>query len=144
MRTWHIWVVGIVTLLWHAGGAYDYLMTNMRNAEYLEMIPADKRPAFLAFLDAMPGWAKTAWAFGVWGSVAGSLLILVRSRHAVTAFAVALLGLAVSSVYTYLLAPPSVITSPDAMTLAFTGAIVVVLVAVLYYARRQTLAGNLR
>jgi hypothetical protein len=145
MKTpWHIWAVGLLTLLWHAGGAYDYLMTEMRNASYLEMIPQDKRAAFMAYLDAMPSWAVATWALGVWGSVAGSVLILLRSRHAVTGFAVALAGLIATQAYTYLLAPASAMSAPDMTTILFTAVICLVLVAALLYARRMTLAGHLR
>ena len=145
MKTpWHIWVVGLVTLLWHAGGAYDYLMTVTRNAAYLDMIPEEMRAAFMAYIEAMPTWATATWALGVWGAVAGSLLILLRSRHAVTAFLVALFGLAATSVYTYVLAPASPMSQPDTMTLAFSGAIVLILLFALFYSRRQVAAGNLR
>jgi hypothetical protein len=39
------------------------------------------------------------WALGVWGALAGSMLLLLRSRRAVTAFAASLVGLAVSTGY---------------------------------------------
>jgi hypothetical protein len=39
------------------------------------------------------------WALGVWGALAGSVLLLLRSRRAVTAFAASLVGLAVSTLY---------------------------------------------
>ena len=144
MKTpWHIWVVGLVTLLWHAGGAYDYVMTEMRNAAYLSMIPEAQRADFMAYIDGMPSWAVATWALGVWGSVAGSVLILLRSRFAVPAFAVALVGLIATQIYTYILAPTSSLSSPDSMTLLFTAVIVVVLLGALLYARRQTAAGNL-
>ena len=108
MKTpWHIWVVGIVTLLWHAGGAYDYLMAKLRTRSYLQMIPEAHRAGFVAYLDAMPIWAVSDLGLGVWGAVLGSILILLRSRHAVTAFAVALAGLIVTTGYTYFVAPPS-------------------------------------
>ncbi len=145
MKTpWHIWVVGLLTLLWHAGGAYDYVMTEMRNASYLAMIPEDQRPGFMAYLDAMPSWAVATWAFGVWGSVAGSVLILMRSRFAVPAFGVALLGLIATQSYSYVLAPTSPMSDPSNATMLFTAVIVVVLVGALLYARRQTSAGVLR
>ena len=39
-------------------------------------------------VDAAPLWATSCWALGVWGSFVGSILMLIRSRHATTAFAV--------------------------------------------------------
>ncbi|MNI33808.1 hypothetical protein D3C73_877690 [compost metagenome] len=38
---------------------------------------------------------------GVWGAVLGSLLLLVRSRWAVHAFIISLIGAAVSVIYAY-------------------------------------------
>ena len=144
MKTpWHIWAVGLVTLLWHGFGAYDYLMSQLRNAAYLEMIPAEQRAGMLAYLDAMPAWATSTWALGVWGSVLGSALILLRSRHAVTAFVVSLLGLIGTSLYTYVIAPASAM-SGGGMALMISATILIVLLATLYYARRQVAAGTLR
>ena len=83
MKTpWHIWVVGILSLLWNAGGGFDYVMARTQNPAYVEMIPADFRAEFLAYLDTMPVWASAGWGVGVWGSILGSVLILLRSRHA--------------------------------------------------------------
>lgn len=144
MKTpWHIWAVGLVTLLWHGFGAYDYLMSQLRNAAYLGMIPEDQRAGMLAYLDAMPAWATSTWALGVWGSVLGSALILLRSRHAVTAFVVSLLGLIGTSLYTYVIAPASAM-SGGGMALMISATILIVLLATLHYARRQVAAGTLR
>ena len=32
---WHLWVVGVVGLLWSAMGAMDFVMTQTRNESYL-------------------------------------------------------------------------------------------------------------
>lgn len=89
------WIVAIGSLLWNSFGAYDYTMTNTRNAAYLANFP----PEMMQMIDAFPLWAMAAWACGVWGAVAGSLLLLMRSRWAVWAFALSLLGLAASTAY---------------------------------------------
>ena len=145
MKTpWHVWVVGIVTLLWNAGGAFDYLMAKMANPPYLAMIPEADRALNTTYLEAMPVWAVSGWALGVWGSVLGSVLILMRSRHAFAAIIVALAGLVVTTAYTFVLAPPSPYTTLSPSGLAFTAGIVGVLLAMIFYIRRQTAAGNLR
>jgi len=89
------WLIAIASLLWNSFGTYDYLMTNTRNAEYLKQFPVE----MMQMIDGFPLWAMAAWACGVWGALAGSLLLLIRSRWAVTAFAVSLAGLAVSTIY---------------------------------------------
>ncbi|MBK6802514.1 MAG: hypothetical protein IPG83_13845 [Novosphingobium sp.] len=88
------WVVGIMSLIWNAFGGVDYTMTRLRNAEYLSS--AGDPQVILAWIDGFPLWAQAAWGLGVWGSVAGSVLLLARSRHAVTAFGLSLLGAVLS------------------------------------------------
>lgn len=85
---WHLWVVGGLTLLWNAVGVMSYLMTELDQLEALGMTPAQ-----IAYFDTFPAWATAVWALGVWGAFAGSVLLLLRSRWAVTALVIALVGL---------------------------------------------------
>jgi hypothetical protein len=32
---WHLWVVGVVSLLWNSVGALDFVMTQTKNATYM-------------------------------------------------------------------------------------------------------------
>ena len=39
MKTpWHLWVFGVVSLLWNFGGAYDYVMVRTGNQAYLDQM----------------------------------------------------------------------------------------------------------
>ncbi len=78
----HYWVVAGLSLLWNAFGAVDYTLTKMRNPAYLANFP----PEMMAAIDKFPAWMTIFWALGVWGSLLGSVLLLIRSRLAVTAF----------------------------------------------------------
>ena len=98
----HLWLVGIVSLLWNAFGATDYTMTMTRNPAWLKSMSASQ----MAWIDGFPAWATGSWALGVWGAVAGSILLLVRSRHAVIAFIVSLAGLEASAFYQFGVSPP--------------------------------------
>jgi hypothetical protein len=40
----------------------------------------------------MPAWMTGVWAIGVWGALAGSVLLLLRSKWAVHVFAASLAG----------------------------------------------------
>ena len=135
----HLWIVGALATLWNAFGAFDYVMTQTRNEKYLAHFTDPQR----AYFDTFPVWMEAAWAFGVWGGLLGALLLLARSRHAVTAFIVSLAGLALSTVYQYGLSPPP----PDMMTGAMLGlniAIWVAAVGLLVYAYRMRARGVLR
>lgn len=86
------WVVTGLGLLWNAFGGYLYMLAKLDPETAL----AKASPALREYVAAMPVWAHAGWSVGVWASVAGSLLMLARSRHAVTAFLVSLLGAVVS------------------------------------------------
>ncbi len=101
----HLWVVGGLATLWNAFGGYDYLMTRMGNLEYLAQMGGDPRE-LLAWVDSFPIWAQFGWGLGVWMGVLGSLLLLFRSRWAVHAFGLSLIGMALSFGYQYAGAPP--------------------------------------
>lgn len=91
----HLWIIGIISLLWNAFGCYDYLMTEMDNQAYLSNFPADA----LAYMDALPAWTTAFWALGVWGGLAGAILLLMRNRYSVWAYALSLVGAVVGLGY---------------------------------------------
>src|SRR5918997_5621842 len=103
----HLWIVGGLALLWSAFGCYDYLMTRMRNTEYLAgMMPSVAPNAVLAWVDAFPVWAQFGWGLGVWGGLLGAILLLVRSRWAVLVLGLSLLGAVMGLGYQAIAAPP--------------------------------------
>jgi hypothetical protein len=135
---WHLWVLGILSLCWNAFGAYDYVMTVSHNAGYLAHVP----PAAMAIVDAFPPWAVGAWALGVWVSLIASLLLLIRSRVAATAFLVSIAGALVSYVYQ---ATTGLAAAMGGVGYWVMPAVVfIVLVAQWYYTRRMADAGVLR
>ncbi|MGE5563067.1 MAG: hypothetical protein ACM3ZV_07120 [Bacillota bacterium] len=91
----HLWIVGILALAWNGFGCFDYLMTVTENQTYLGNIPADQ----IAYMNALPTWLTGAWAIGVWGGLLGSLLLLMRSRHAVLAFALSFVAAVIAMGY---------------------------------------------
>jgi hypothetical protein len=91
----HLWIVGILALLWSAMGCFDYLMTVTANQTYLGKMPADQ----IAYMNALPTWLTAMWALGVWGGLLGSLLLLMRSRYAVWAYGLSLIGAVVGLGY---------------------------------------------
>jgi hypothetical protein len=135
----HLWIVGGVSALWNAFGAVDYVKTQTRNAAYLSSFPPDA----MAYFDSLPPWLSAFWAFGVWGALLGSLLLLARSRFAVWAFALSLLGLAVTTVYQHVLTSPPASLMSGAMV-GMTVAIWVIAIALLVYAMKMRARGVLR
>jgi len=79
---WHIWVVGVVSLLWNSVGAMDFVMTQSRNAAYMSSFTQ----AQLDFYYGFPIWVVATWAIAVWGGVLGTLALLLRKSLAVHLF----------------------------------------------------------
>jgi hypothetical protein len=135
---WHLWAVGIISLLWNAMGGVDYTMSHMHNAAYL----AQMTPEQIAWFDAFPIWATSCWALGVWGAVAGSILLLLRRRHAVAAFGVSLIGFIGSHIYQFTSDAPVGLNTGTGT--AFAAILAVVAVALLIYARAMKQRGILK
>ena len=91
----HLWIVGILALLWNAFGCYDYWMTVTANQAYLAQYTADQ----LAYFNGLPSWLTAFWALGVWGGLIGSILLVMRNRYAVWAFAASFVGAVVGLGY---------------------------------------------
>ena len=140
----HLWIVGALATLWNAFGCYDYLMTRMRNVEYLEtMMPGVDPQAIFAWVDGFPIWAQAGWGLGPWAGLAGSILLLLRSRFAVHAFALSLLGMVLSFGYQFLGAPPMP-GAPEGAAAYMPIVIVIIGVALLWYASTMKKRGVLR
>ena len=55
-RPWHLWLVGILGLLWNLVGAYDYLMTQTQNVSYMSQFTPEQLEYFYGF----PTWVVAA------------------------------------------------------------------------------------
>ncbi|MFL6735143.1 MAG: hypothetical protein ACJ8EY_10665 [Sphingomicrobium sp.] len=140
-----LWIVGALAVLWNAYGAYDYLMTRMRNVEYLRSaMPSVDPQAMLDYVDAMPIFAQFGWGLGVWMGLAGALLLLARSRFAVHAFALSLLGIVLSIGYSLTLAPPPPAGADEGIGKFMPYVVIVVGIALLVFARSMQRKGALR
>ena len=140
----HLWIVGIASLLWNAFGGYNYTMTRTRGADYLrDMMPGSDANAMMAYIDSFPMFAQIGWGLGVWGAVAGSILLLLRSRWAVVAFAVSLIGAVLSLGY-QLVGPPGPAGMSEGMMAVMPYIIIALTVAQLLYAQTMRTKGVLR
>jgi len=125
----HLWIIGGIALLWNAGGAMDYVMTQTANESYVSAFTPEK----LAFFYSIPTWAVAAWAIAVWGGVLGSILLFRRSV-AVNVFLVSLLALLASVFHSYVLSNGMEVMG-EAADLGFTTAIFLISLGLYFYAR---------
>ncbi|WP_292079901.1 MULTISPECIES: hypothetical protein [Brevundimonas] len=126
---WHLWLVGVLSLLWNGFGAFDFIQTTTRGEAYMRAAGFDD--AMVAYYEAMPGWMYVPWTLGVWGAVIGSVLLLLRRRWAVPAFGLSLLGALISLIYGKLIDPPP--PAPPELAAMSWMPIVILLIAVLLF-----------
>ncbi len=93
----HLWLVGVITLLWNMMGAYDYLMTQTKNASYMARFDQ----AQLDYYYSYPAWFEAFWALAVWGGLLGCILLLLRKRQAVPVFLVSLVAMVITAIYSF-------------------------------------------
>jgi len=139
-RPWHLWAVGVISLLWNAFGGYDYVMTKTSGEAYLRGMGFND--AQVSHFLGYPGWMTAVWAVGVWGAVLGSVLLLFGSRFAFHAFVASLAGLLVSMVYTFGLSGGGALFGT--MQLVMNVVIALVCLLLVVYSRAMVKRGVLR
>ncbi len=141
---WHLYAIGGLSLIWNAFGGYDYTMTQSGARAYLQPT-ADSLGVsagqVVAYYDGFPFWLDFAWATGVWASVAGSVLLLRRSRFAYPAFVLSLIGLLATMPWRFTNPMPGAGTPP--VVYAVSVLVLVVLVFLVWYARAKVRRGVL-
>ena len=137
---WHLWVVGIVSLLWNAMGAVDFTMTQLKSEVWLKAFT----PEQLAYIHGFPLWSVVVWGVGTWGSFLGSVLLLARKGLAFHLFAASLAGALLTSLYSFGLSDGLKIMGGGAGMIAFNAIIVTISVLLLVYAKNMRQRGVLR
>ena len=140
----HLWIVGVLSLLWNGFGCYDYLMTRTQGAAYINsMMHTDQGSAIMAYIESFPIWVAAAWGLGVWAGLAGAILLLMRSRHAVIAFAVSALG-AIIGIGWQILNPSGIAEMSEGINRTMPYVIIAVALGLFLYARTLSQKGVLR
>lgn len=93
----HLWIIGILALLWNAMGAFDYLMTQTENEGYM----GNFTPEQLEFFYGFPSWLVAFWALAVWGGVLGAVLLLMRKKLAAPVFLISFLCMTLTAIRNY-------------------------------------------
>lgn len=137
---WHLWAVGGISLLWNGFGGYDFVMSVTQGETWWRA--SGMTDAMIAYYNAMPNWMYVPWVLGVWGAVAGSILLL-RSRFAVHAFALSLLGAVGNLLYGLVIARMPTLPPEMAMMAYMPWAIVVIAAFLAWYAWTMSKKGVL-
>lgn len=137
-RPWHLWAVGVVSLLWNAVGATDYVMTQTRNEAYMKAFTPEQLEYFYGF----PAWVVALWAIAVWGSVVGSILLLLGRRAAAPVFVASFVCAVLVAIYNFGLSNGLEVMG-GVGTILFSLLILVVALALWLYARAMASRGVL-
>ena len=128
----HLWIVGILALLWNAMGAFDYLATKLPIEAYMSNFTQEQ----LDYFYSIPMWMTVAWAIGVWGGLLASLALLLRKTWAVWLFGLSLLGAIAGMIYSFFLS--------NGMEIMGTGgtifSIVIIIVAIFLFLYARSMA----
>ena len=98
---WHLWLIGVIALLFNSIGVFDFVMSMAQGATY--QASAGMTPDQIAHYQQMPGWMTVVWAVGVFGAFGASILLLMRRKLALPVFVLSLAAFLVSLLYTYVL-----------------------------------------
>jgi len=137
---WHLWLVGVLALLFNAIGVFDFVMSMAKGAQY--QASAGMTPAQIEHYQQMPGWMTLVWAVGVFGAFLASILLLLRRKLALPVFVVSLAAFLLSLVYTYVLTNGGAVMGRN---MAIASAVIAAsLAAFIGYARWMAGCGVLR
>ena len=128
----HLWIVGVLGVLWNLMGAFDYVMTQTRTESYMSRFTPQQLEYFYAF----PRWATAFWAIAVWGGVVGTALLLVKKRQAAPILLTSLVAMIVTSVYNFVLSSGLEVMGRGAV--AFSILIFLAALGLWLYARAMT------
>jgi hypothetical protein len=100
LAPWHLWLVGLLMLIWNAASCYSYVMTLTQDERYFRATGIT--PEIAAYFAALPAWYVATWTIGVWGGLVAAVGLLIRRSWAVWWFAASQLAMAINSVVTLL------------------------------------------
>ena len=137
---WHIWLIGIIAVLFNSIGVFDFVMSMAQGAEY--QASAGMTPDQVAYYQMMPGWMTVVWAVGVFAAFLASILLLLRRKLALPVFVLSLAAFLVNLLYIYVLTNGGAVMGQK---MAITSAVIAgLLVFFSWYSRFMTVRGVLR
>jgi small basic protein len=74
-------------------------MTQTQNEAYMGQFTAEQ----LEYFNGFPAWLVFFWALATWGSVLGSILLLLRKKLAAPVFLASFMSMVITAVHNFLL-----------------------------------------
>jgi len=136
---WHLWVIGVIALVWYVLGAATIQLAQLGMLQ--DFIP-DMKPDEIAYYAAQPAWFRVTTGIATYGSVLGAILLLMRKRPAAPVFAIAFVLILLNNVSELSNGTSRVYANNAAA--AVTGVIAVIALFMAWYSRTMHKRGVLR
>ena len=88
---WHLWVVGVLSLLWNASGAYVF-------GQALSGAAMDMDATEIAYYADVPVWAMVLTGITFTTAILGAITLLLRSRWSPTLYLLSIAAILASTV----------------------------------------------
>jgi hypothetical protein len=125
----HLWVIGVLLVLWNGVGVAIAI-----GAQTARLPSPD--PEVTAYFDSQPAWFAIIADLGPLAGLAGSVALLLQSRHAVRLFVAQLAIIAVANAYEVVIGRSLLIDSPETRSASLV--LVVMIAAEIAYAWHLT------
>ena len=89
---WHLWVVGVLSLLWNAGGAWTFIQAQSG-------APMDMDAHEIAYFAAQEAWSVALTDVAVVAPLLAAVALLVRSRWAVILYALSIAAIVITTTF---------------------------------------------
>jgi len=89
---WHLWVVGILSLMWNVGGAWTFIQAQSG-------APMDMDATEIAYFAAQAPWFVALVDVAVVAPLLAAVALLLRSRWAVHLYGLSIAAIVITSVY---------------------------------------------
>ena len=97
-RTWHLWAVGVVSLVWNAASCYSQVMVLTHNERYFRA--GQLTPEMVEYFTTRPLWYDVAANVSVWGGVVAAIGLLMRKSWTVPWVVVSQAAMGINCIYT--------------------------------------------
>lgn len=132
---WHLWVVGVLAVLWNGSGAAVIMAAQYG---FYPGLPTDEA----AYYAAQKLWFVAMTDLALLGGVLGGVALLLRNRLAPALFAISLVAIVVTNVYDLAVGTSRMMTNTG--TMVTTCVIWLLAIAQLWYAAEMRGRGVLR
>ena len=133
-RPWHLWAVGILTLLWNGSGTYTFVMAQ---AGRLTGLSAEEE----AYYAAQPLWFAVSTDIALLTAVAAGVALLMRSHMALWLFGISLILIVLNNSYEVVSGTSRMLVNQGAIVL--TTVVIIIAALQLIYSWAMSMRGTL-